>query len=68
MKKLKRFILYLLAFAFPWLVLFLKDNPGGAFLALFMQATFVGWIPATIWAINVINKDRPKSTKKDIQE
>ncbi len=39
-----------MAVFFPWLVLLLNDNPGGALVALIMQASVVGWIPASVWA------------------
>lgn len=60
----------ILAFAFPWMVLFIYDNPGGAILALVMQATLIGWIPASIWAYRVANEEelqrqgRKKEQKK----
>jgi len=41
----------LLSLAFPWLVLLIHDNPGGALVALFMQVTIIGWLPATAWAM-----------------
>ena len=53
MKKLYSF----LAIFFPWLVLFLYDNPGGAIIALAMQATIIGWIPASVWAWRVVHEN-----------
>lgn len=47
------------AIAFPWLVLLLHDNPGGAVVALAMQASIIGWIPASIWAFRVIHDLEP---------
>ncbi|KTC91341.1 hypothetical protein OQJ18_13130 [Fluoribacter dumoffii] len=45
----KMFMLFLAVF-FPWIVLIMNDNPGGAFVALALQATVIGWPFATIWA------------------
>ncbi len=45
----KLFMLFLTVF-FPWVVFLMNDNPGGAFVALALQATVVGWPFATVWA------------------
>lgn len=50
----KKIFFGMLAFAFPWAVLLAYDNPGGAIVALVMQASVIGWIPATMWAWNTI--------------
>lgn len=47
---MKHFFMGLACLFFPWLVLLLNDNPGGALVALIMQASVIGWIPATVWA------------------
>lgn len=52
------------AFCFPWIVLLANDNPGGALLALVMQATVIGWIPAGMWALRVMNEKSSKTAKK----
>jgi uncharacterized membrane protein YqaE (UPF0057 family) len=68
-----RILLIFLAIFFPWIVLLVKDDPGGALVALLLQATIIGWLPATIWAIRVVRK-KPnaktdkQATKKEIQE
>lgn len=55
MKKgfIKRTFMSFLAIFFPWAVLLIYDNPGGALLALILQATAIGWIPASMWAWRV---------------
>lgn len=55
------FIAFLSAFM-PWIVMLINDNPGGAFVALVMQATLIGWPFATIWAWRT--EYPPKVTKK----
>jgi hypothetical protein len=47
---IKRFFWGWLCVFFPWIVLFIYDNPGGAIVAMIMQATVIGWIPASMWA------------------
>ena len=60
---MRRILLYIIALFFPWLVMFIKDDPGGALIALLLQATIIGWLPATIWAIRVIRKSDTKTEK-----
>ena len=36
---------------------------GGAILALILQATLIGWIPASMWAWRVSHKDSGKNKK-----
>lgn len=65
---MKRFFTVCLAAAFPWLVLLYKDNPGGAFLALVMQTSIIGWIPASMWALRALDEkeeNRPKKSEID---
>jgi len=50
---------------FPWLVLLIHDNPGGALIVLIMQATLIGWIPATIWALRTVHEFQPAFAKKE---
>lgn len=57
---IKHFFLALMAIFFPWLVLFLEDNPGGALVALIMQASIIGWIPASLWAWRTAHANQPK--------
>ncbi|MFC3908230.1 hypothetical protein ACFORL_03965 [Legionella dresdenensis] len=59
----RRLFLKFLALAFPWVVLLMYDNPGGAFVALAMQATIIGWLPAGLWALRLV-KEREQKNKK----
>jgi hypothetical protein len=52
---MKQILMSIVAIFFPWLVLVLDDNPGGAFIALIMQATIIGWPFATVWAWRIIH-------------
>ena len=60
---MKKLFMSILAIIFPWLVLLLYDNPGGAVLALVLQATVIGWIPASIWAWKTIRKPADQDEK-----
>lgn len=51
---MKRIIMSILAVLLPWLILLINDNPGGAIVALIMQATVIGWPFAAIWAWRTI--------------
>ena len=55
---MKRIFMSILAIFLPWLVLLLYDNPGGAFVALVMQATIIGWPFAAMWAWKLLHKDQ----------
>lgn len=46
----------MVAILFPSAIIFYDDNPLGAFFALAMQATVIGWIPAVIWAWKVLHR------------
>lgn len=59
---LKRLLMSILAVVFPWVVLLIEDNPGGALLAFLLQATILGWIPASMWAWRVVHE--PTVTKR----
>jgi len=59
---MKQKILSVLALFLPWAVLLAYDNPGGAFVALVMQATIIGWPFATAWAWRTIYPDNKTST------
>ena len=59
----------MLALFFPWVVLLVYDNPGGAVVALILQATIIGWLPASVWAWRVVHhQDKPKSEEQIMSE
>ena len=55
--KKKHPLLSLVAILFPCAILFSDDNPLGGFVALVMQATLIGWIPAVMWAWKIVHRD-----------
>ena len=46
---------YLIAIVLPPLAILLCGKPFQALLALILQITILGWIPAAVWAILVVN-------------
>lgn len=52
---MKRFLLSLLAIFFPWIIILISGRPIEAVGNLAMQLTFIGWIPASIWAFKTVN-------------
>lgn len=59
-----KIILSILSIFMPWLVLLLCDNPGGAIVALAMQATVFGWPFATIWAWKTCHPKKKEHVKQ----
>lgn len=47
---MKRTLLSIIALFFPWIAFLILGKPVPALMALALQLTFVGWLPATIWA------------------
>lgn len=47
---MKRLFIAFLAVTVPWVIMLKNDNPGGALVALIMQATLIGWPFATMWS------------------
>ncbi len=59
---------YLLAIFLPWLALMLCGKILQGILCLILQITLIGWIPAVIWAIVVLNKqDADRRTDKIVR-
>lgn len=54
----------MVAAALPWLILLLNDNPGGAILALIMQASVIGWPFASLWAMRVVREQAAAEKKR----
>ncbi|CDZ76017.1 hypothetical protein BN59_00281 [Legionella massiliensis] len=59
-----RMLMSLVAILFPWLILLLEDNPGGAVIALIMQASVFGWPFAAVWALRTL-RDARKARKAE---
>ncbi len=63
---MKRFFMSALAILFPAFVFLIYDNPGAALVALILQATIIGWIPATVWAFRTTRQHKKKASKKTV--
>lgn len=64
---MKKYLLKTLALFFPWIVMLILDNPGGALVTLVMQVTIIGWPFAAAWAWKTVNtelEEEAKETKK----
>ena len=60
---MKRIFMWFLSAGFPWIVLLIADDPIGALIALVMQVSIIGWIPASIWAWKAYKKSLINSTE-----
>lgn len=47
----------------PWLLFLIMGKLGAAFLALALQATIIGWIPASIWVLNTLKNEQQLKRK-----
>ena len=47
---------YVIAFLLPWLSLIFQGKVLAGIVCLILQATLIGWIPATIWAVTSLNR------------
>ena len=61
---MRRLFMFFVAIAFPGIVLLMDDNPGGFVMAVIMQATIIGWIPASLWAMRVLDESAKNKAKK----
>ena len=61
---MKRMFLFFLCLFVPWFVLLINDNPGGALIALIMQATVIGWLPAFFWARRVVKRNQAEQDQQ----
>lgn len=62
---MKRKFMSLLAIFFPWAVFLIEDNPGAFVVAIVMQATLIGWIPASMWAWRLVHGEEKKNAVKN---
>ena len=46
----------LIALFFPWLVFFTIGRPFAGTICLLLQITFIGWLPAAIWAVYALSQ------------
>lgn len=54
------------AILLPWLALFLRGRVFQGILCLILQITLIGWIPAAIWALVVVNNDNQERRHQEM--
>ncbi len=47
----------IIALLLPWLALLMRGRILQGILCLILQVTLIGWLPAAVWALIVVNKD-----------
>lgn len=57
-------MLYLLAILLPFTALFGAGKPFQGLICLVLQVTLIGWIPAALWAILVVNQRNAERRNK----
>ena len=65
---MKRILLSILAILFPWIVILLEGRFIAAMACLALQLTFIGWIPASIWALKAAKRVELQENNVDITE
>ncbi|MFN8638464.1 MAG: YqaE/Pmp3 family membrane protein [Dehalococcoidia bacterium] len=58
----------LIAIVVPWLSFFLVGKPFQGVLALILQLTVLGWVPAAIWAVFVVNNAQADRRNRELIE
>lgn len=54
------------AILIPWLALLLRGRIFQAIICLVLQITLIGWIPAAIWAVMVLNNDNQERRHREL--
>ena len=52
----------------PWLALFLRGRIFQGLLCVVLQITLIGWIPAALWAVSVVNADRNERMHREMMQ
>lgn len=50
----------------PWLALLLRGRPFQGILCLILQITVIGWLPAAVWAVIVVNNDNQERRHNEL--
>ena len=70
---MKRKFMFFLSLILPWVVLLINDDLVGAIIAIVLQVTIIGWLPATVMAWRSVKKNQPlqdktpNSERRDVQ-
>ncbi|TDT96516.1 MULTISPECIES: YqaE/Pmp3 family membrane protein [Azorhizobium] len=55
-----------IAVLLPWLALMLRGRIFQGILCLVLQITLIGWLPAAIWAVVVVNNDNEERRHREL--
>lgn len=59
-------MIFAVAILLPWLALLLRGRIVQGLLCLILQITIIGWIPAAIWAVMVVNNDNQDRRHREL--
>lgn len=51
-------LMIVICFLAPWLAMFLRGKIFQGILCIILHLTLIGWIPATIWALWVTQREK----------
>lgn len=58
----------LIAIFLPWLSFLLRGKIVSGIICIILQITFIGWIPAAIWAVSSLNNARQANEIKKMEK
>jgi uncharacterized membrane protein YqaE (UPF0057 family) len=61
-------MIYLVAILLPFLALMIRGKVWQGLLCLILQFTLIGWIPAAVWAVLVVNNDNAERRHRETIE
>ena len=50
----------------PWLALFMRGRVFQGIICLILQISLIGWIPAAVWALMVVNNDNQERRHQEL--
>lgn len=59
-------MMFAVAVILPWLALMLRGRIFQGILCLILQITLIGWLPAAIWAVMVVNSDNEERRHREL--
>ncbi|MBP2150798.1 YqaE/Pmp3 family membrane protein [Xanthobacter autotrophicus DSM 597] len=55
-----------IAVLIPWLALFMRGRVFQGIICLILQISLIGWIPAAVWALMVVNNDNQERRHQEL--
>jgi uncharacterized membrane protein YqaE (UPF0057 family) len=59
-------MMIVIAVLLPWLALMLRGRIFQGILCLLLQITLIGWLPAAVWALMVVNNDNQERRHREL--